>query len=269
MNPTGNDRAGAVAIASSAMAPLPRLSRRIRIACGAGTLIAISGSTALTQSAPSIARGVVRAVNQAVISTDLAVPVARTPVRDGQAFKRGDIILELDCRKPIAEHDAALAVTREMKATYDSQNVIVQHGAGGRNELAIARARYDKADAELRAHAARIEQCRVAAPYDGNVVELSVREHEMTTPGKPVISIVADHLLEIELIVDTSALRTLAVGREFSFHVDELATNVATRLDRIAGTADPVSRTIKLIGAPIVRPPNLVPGMSGTASFEN
>lgn len=243
----------------------------MRIACNAGALIAIavSGSTALAQSAPSIARGVVRAVNQAVISTELAVPVARTPVRDGQAFKRGDIILELDCRKPIAEHDAALAVTREMKATYDSQLVIVQHGAGGRNELAIARARYDKADAELRVHAARIEQCRLTAPYDGTVVELSVREHELTTPGKPAISIVATHLLEIEMIVDTSVLRTLAVGREFSFHVDELAANVSTRLDRVAGLADPVSRTIKLIGVPIVRPPNLVPGMSGTASFEN
>ncbi len=217
------------------------------------------------QADPPVARGVVRALNQTSISTDLAVPVLRTPMREGQTFKSGDVVLELNCRRLNAEHDAVAAVAREMKLILDSQVIIVRHGAGGRNDLEVSRARYDKADAERRAHVARLDQCKVIAPYDGIVVELAVREYETTTPGKLVIALLDTKSVEIEIIVDTSQLRSLGIGQVFDFQIDELGRKVAVRLDRIGGAADPVSRTIKIIGVPLEVVPGLLPGMSGAA----
>jgi membrane fusion protein, multidrug efflux system len=228
----------------------------------------ISAATiAAAETGPASARGVIRALNQTTISTDLSVPVLTTPVREGQSFRRGDIVLELDCRRPWAEHDGAAAFAREMKFTHDSQAVIVRHGAGSRHDMDVARARLDKANAEHRVHIARLEQCRVIAPYDGIVVELLVRAHETTVPGKPAIALLDTQALEVEIIIDTSLMRELAVGRTFRFDVDELGRSIRVRLDRMGGSADPISRTIKVIGVPLELVPGLVPGMSGTAQL--
>ncbi len=213
-------------------------------------------------------RGVVRAMYQATFSTELTVQVMQAPLREGQMFKKGDVLIELDCRRVKAEFDSASAVHREMKFTLESNTVLNRHGAVGKNDLEIARARVDKAESEMRSLAARLDQCKVFAPFDGRVLEIGARPHEMTTPSKPLLAVLADSDLEFELVVDSAILAQVQPGRRFIFRIDELARDVPSRIDRLGASVDPVSRTIKVIGLPIEPVVGLLPGMSGSAMFE-
>ena len=63
-------------------------------------------------------------------------------------------------------------------------------------------------------------------------------------------------------------LRTIASGTAFKFAVDELGVVHDGKIVRIGAAVDPVSQTIKIVGVFIVRPENVLSGMSGNATFE-
>ena len=143
-----------------------------------------------------------------------------------------------------------------------------RHKAIGRNDVEISRARLDKARAEVAVLERRLDDCQLAAPFDGRVVELNVRVHERTIPQRPYITLLDDSRLEIELIAPASMLAELQPGAPFAFRIDELAgRRIEARVGTIAAAVDPVSKTVKVIGAIQSPTTDILSGMSGTAQF--
>lgn len=213
-------------------------------------------------------RGVVRAVDQAAFSTDLGTRVVKIEVREGVAFKTGDLLVEFDCRKPRAEAASAEAVHREMRLTLESNVHLEKHQAIGRHDVEISKARVAKAAAEADALKARLDQCRVMAPFDGRVSELGVHVHEVPAPSKPFLAIVGASRLEVELILPSSWLSWLKAGAEFTFAVDETRRSYPMTVSRLGAAVDPVSQMIKVIAVLQPATGEILPGMSGTAMFK-
>ncbi len=220
------------------------------------------------EKGPLPIRGLVRPLNQAAITTDLAARVSVVNFKEGETFRKGDLLIEFDCERQNAELAGVRAVHREARLSLDSVTYLEQKGAGGRFDVEVARSRVDKTAAEVAALDARIKQCTIIAPYDGRVAELGVHAHEMPTPGRPLINLVDETTYEIELIVPSHWLRTLEIGARFKFSVDELETSHPGRLIRIGAAVDPVSQTVKVIGMFATKPDKVLPGMSGSARFE-
>lgn len=213
-------------------------------------------------------RGVVRAVNQATLSTDTPLMVLDVPFRDGARFKRGDVLAAFDCRRLLAEHGAAAAIHREAVLNLETSRQLDRFKAVAKNDVEIAGARTERAKHELEALEARLDECNLVAPFDGRVVEIGVRRYERTVPQRPYLSIIDDSRLEIETIVPSHMLAVLTVGIGFTFRIDELDGRVAqTRVSSIAAAVDPVSKTVKVVGAIDQSVPGLLAGMSGTAQF--
>lgn len=213
-------------------------------------------------------RGVVRAVDQAAFSTDLGTRVIKIGVREGEAFKAGDLLVEFDCRKPRAEAASAEAVHKEMKLTLDSNVHLEKYQAIGRHDVEISKARVAKAAAEADALKARLDQCQVKAPFDGRVSELGVHVHEIPGPGKPFLAVVGATRLEVELILPSSWLSWLKAGAEFAFAVDETKRSYPMTVARLGAAVDPVSQMIKVIAIMQPGTDDILPGMSGTAMFK-
>lgn len=213
-------------------------------------------------------RGVVRAVAQATLTTETPLLVVDVPFREGERFKRGDLLAAFDCRRQHAEHGSAIAVHREALLNLESSRQLDRHKAVGKNDVEIAAARADRASSDLQGLTARLDECRFIAPFDGRIVEVGVRRHERTVPQRPYLSIIDDSQLEIETIVPSSMLTVLSNGVAFTFGIDELGGPTAeAQVSSIAAAVDPVSKTVKVIGA-ITRPvAGLLAGMSGTALF--
>jgi membrane fusion protein, multidrug efflux system len=210
-------------------------------------------------------RGVVRAVHQAAISTELTVRVAKINVRDGESFEANDVLLEFDCRRQIAHLAASDAQQLEMQVTADKLRMLQRAQSVGKSDLEIAEARLLKAKAESDALRSQLDQCRVIAPFPGRVTEVNVNAHESVQPGKPFLTIVGTHPIEVDLIVPSTWVRWLKTGVSFEFLVDETARSLDVTVARLGAVVDPISQTIKLTAKVTGTIDGVLPGMSGTA----
>lgn len=212
-------------------------------------------------------RGIVRPKSQASISSELAAPVDRIGVKEGQSFAKGDALINFDCRLQEAEFEAIEAEYREMDAAYRNAKYLGDRKAGGALDVETAKARLDKVSAQLSGLGVRLTRCIISAPFDGRVVELSIHEHETPAAGRALLTVIETHEPEIELIVPSRWLKWLSQGRAFTFQIDETGTSEAAAVTRIGAAVDPVSQTIKVSGAFKATSSQILSGMSGTANF--
>jgi membrane fusion protein, multidrug efflux system len=214
-------------------------------------------------------RGIVRSLDQAAISTELAVRLATVHVREGEAFKAGTKLLEFDCRRHRAGVAAAEALQLEMQLNVDKFRVLQRTQAVGKNDLEVAEARLVKAAAEADGLRSQLDQCVVVAPFDGRVLELSLQKFETAQPGKPFIAIVSSTKLEIDLVVPSDWIRWVKPGITFAFSVDEIQRPLQAVVVRTAAAVEPVSQTIKISATFADDTRDVLPGMSGTAVFQS
>lgn len=213
-------------------------------------------------------RGIVRAVNMAMISTQLPARAAKIAFQEGERFRKGDILVAFDCRKQRAELASAEAQQLEMTLNLDNFKVLQRVQAAGQHDLRVSQARAAKASAEADVLRAHIDECSVVAPFDGRVLELSLHEHEIPAPGKPFIGLVAEGALEIDLIVSSKLIQNLKIGTEFTFFVDETQTSETAIIKRVGAAVDPISQTIKIVAVFKNAVTDVLPGMSGTGQFD-
>jgi membrane fusion protein (multidrug efflux system) len=212
-------------------------------------------------------RGVVRAVDQAAISTDVVARVAKIGFRAGEAFNTGDLLVAFDCERQRAEANAVEAVWDEMRLTVESNQKLEKFQAVGRHDVDIAKARVAKAEAELQSLLSRLSQCEIHAPFSGRVADLSINVYEQPQPGKPFLTIVGAGRLEIELIVPSHWLGWIKPGETFNYLADETRRGYAARVVRIGAAVDAVSQMVKVIATFDEAPNDILPGMSGVAQF--
>lgn len=239
----------------------------IGLALGASGLTRADDQDMPLNAAAVPARGVIRAIDQAALSTELTARVSKINFREGEAFKAGDTLIAFDCERYRAEADAAEATRKEMQLTLDGNQHLEQLRAANKQEVEVSKARFEKAAAEARALFSRLGQCEVKAPFDGRVAELSVRLYEQPQAGRPYMTIVGNDRLEIELIVPSQWLAWMKPGAQFSFDVDETKKEYRASVVRLGASVDSVSQMIKVMAVFEDGVPGVLPGMSGNAHF--
>ncbi|MFP1633402.1 efflux RND transporter periplasmic adaptor subunit [Zhengella sp. ZM62] len=213
-------------------------------------------------------RGVVRSKARLEIATDLTIPVAEAPLRDGMRFRKGELLLAFDCRRLEAEQRAASAAVRAATVEHNQKAHLRKHGAAGKGEVDLALAGLEKGRAELELAEAKMTGCRIEAPFDGRIVERFADVHEIPEPGKPLMVIVDDSNLEIDFVAPSRWLSWLEPGAGFGFTVDETGVSVRGRIERIGAEVDAVSQTVRLTGTLDSGAGVILPGMSGNALFD-
>ncbi|MEL6373756.1 MAG: efflux RND transporter periplasmic adaptor subunit [Pseudomonadota bacterium] len=238
------------------------------VTAGVGIVVCfLSGEAVAGQDLPH-ARGVVRANAETTLASELVARIAKLPFREGQRFKRGDQLVQYDCRRYAAELRAAKAEARALALTVRENEVLRKHRAVGRGELEVSRAKFEQANAKAEALGVRAAQCVIVAPFDGSVVERMIEVHEMPQANAPLMKLVDDSVVEINLVVPSKWLAWLKPGMTFGFKVDETGATYRAKVDRMGATIDAISQTIRIIATFEKRPSAILPGMSGTATFD-
>lgn len=226
-------------------------------------------STGSNAVAPQLeaARGLVRAHAEAEIASELVASIQGLPYREGDRFTKGDTLITFDCNRYAAELAAVRAEQRAAERTFQSNTELQRHKAIGASDLAISEAKVDEIKARGDALTVRTKQCVISAPFDGRVVKLHAHEHEMPGANTPLIKIVDDSILEIDLIVPSRWLVWLKSGISFKFSVDETQKTYDGVVMRLGAVVDPISQTIALKAAFRNEIDGVLPGMSGSAVF--
>jgi membrane fusion protein, multidrug efflux system len=215
----------------------------------------------------STIRGVVKATAHATLASQVQGRISRVPFKEGQRFKKGALLVALDCSKYEAELASARAEYRGKKKTHENNLRLAEHQAVGHLELEVSEAEADKALAAVKAAQVNVSGCTILAPFPGRVVKMIVNEHENVFPNDQLISLLDDSLLEIELILPSKALAWLKVGTPFDYVVDETGLRYSAVVQEIGASVDPASQTVKVKGLFSAKPDRVLAGMSGTASF--
>lgn len=211
-------------------------------------------------------RAVVRSVEMAAIGAEVNARITTIPAREGDAFRKGDVLVEFDCRRTQAEHDAAEAAMKELKAAYESQQKLLEYKSAGTISVELALQQLEKTKAELRGFQVRLESCRVLAPFDGLVAEKLVQKHEIAQLNQPLIKIVNQNRLELVMMVPSHWLPQIA-GQTFPISIDETGETIRARILQSTGVIDPVSQTARVIAEFVEPAPGVLPGMSGSAQL--
>jgi len=212
-------------------------------------------------------RGVVKATAQATLASQVQGRISRLPVKEGQRFKKGALLVALDCSKYEAELASAQAEYRGKKKTYENNLRLSEHQAVGQLELEVSQAESEKAFAAVQAAQINVSGCTVLAPFPGRVVKTIVNEHENVFPNDQLISLLDDSQLEIELILPSKSLTWLKVGTRFEYSIDETGLRYPAVVEDIGANVDPASQTVKVKGLFRAKPDKVLAGMSGIAAF--
>jgi len=225
------------------------------------------GKSEMPSSDLNAVRGIVKPSEEAVISSEVQARVKRMPFRDGQWFKKGNLLVEFDCAKYWADLAAAKAeLEARMKTAVNNQELAKLNGIG-QLEVDISQAEVKQAKAAVRSANVTVSYCKIRAPFSGRVVKTLVHPHESVNPYDEVMSVLNDKKFEIELILSSSSLRWITKKSPFKFFIDETQEIYPAEVVEIGARVDPVSQTIRVFGRFKEQPQNVLAGMSGSARF--
>jgi membrane fusion protein, multidrug efflux system len=212
-------------------------------------------------------RGLVKAKSRAVLASEIGAVVNKTPLRAGDSFKKGDLLIGFDCRLLKNQKDKVAAQVKASKAQLENAKDLEKMRSIGKLDVTIARAEYDKDKSELKIASLNVERCSVEAPFDGKVVRLLVNRYESVDLRRNLIEIASSSELEIEIIAPASWLNRVEKGQKTKMLVDELQAEIDLEIVAVGGAVDPVSQTILIRCKVINQPPSLLPGMSGLVAL--
>ena len=213
------------------------------------------------------ARGVVMPNAEVTFSSEIAAPITELPVKAGDTFNKGAKLVRFDCGKYDAELRGSMAIEGKQLLILNNRKKLKQRNAASSFEVAEASADYQSAKAQVDALKQILRFCLIRAPFNGRVLELHADRYEMPSANQPLLTVVDDSILELDLIVPSKWLRWLTIGTGFSFDVDETGKSYGAKIVRLGAKIDAVSQTIKITGVFDQRPERVLPGMSGAAHF--
>ena len=207
----------------------------------------------------------VAATASAVIGAPMPGRLSEFPLRDGDRFEKGQTLARFVC----SERDGALAHARarltEKRRTLANKQQLRSLGNSTGLEYDIAVAEVSEAEAEVTINQAMVENCTISAPFPGRVASISVHRFQYVAQGTPMLDILSDGNLELEMIVPSRWVSWLKPGTAFDATIDETGKTYKAELNRVSGRVDPVSRSIKMYSHVVSPDGDLLPGMSGRA----
>lgn len=198
----------------------------------------------------------------------MAGRIIEIPWRDGNVVKEGQVLVRFDCAVQQSQLIRARAGVEKRRRVRDVNERLVKLGSVSKLELDLNEAEVQEAVADLRVVETMVNRCTLIAPFAGRVVDVPVRQWQYIGEGQPLLELVDDGELEIEMIVPSDWLAWLRQGHRFTVQMDETHRSYAAEVARLSGRVDPVSRSIKVYARLQTRAPELLPGMSGHAVLQ-
>jgi RND family efflux transporter MFP subunit len=237
----------------------------LSLACLLGVVGSLSHAAAESSLGGFDARAQLVARHTTILSSEIAGKILKLPFREGEGFREGDEIAAIDCAAYRARLMRMDAQVNHAKRKAEALRFLDQRGATGKVDLDLAESDLDGAEAEQRLAAIDVGHCSITAPFAGRVAELKVQPFQYVTTGQPVIDILSDRDLELELLVPSQALAWLKPGATFAVRIDDLGREFPAVVTRIGARIDPVSQSVKIFGHIDGDTTDLIPGMSGVA----
>ena len=205
---------------------------------------------------------------EAVLSGEISGRIEKITVDFGDSFKKDQDLISFDCEVNRAQLDKAKAELEEAVKIDEINAHLEEYQSISEADLAVSRGKKNRALAEVSLRMAMVENCSIRAPFSGSVVNIKAKEYEHVSSGQPLLEIIDNSRVELQMFVKSSWLVWLKKGQRFSVNIDETKASYSASVTSIGARVDPVSQTLEIRGKLDKVHPELLAGMSGTAYFQ-
>ena len=202
------------------------------------------------------------------LSAEIPARIDKFKYREGDAFKKGDTLILLDCVFQKAQLIKAKAAKEASERTYKANKGLYELDAVGRIELENSFSESEKARSEYISIANTVDKCVIRAPFDGRIAEQKAREDQYTQPGQPLLEVLDASDMELEFLVPSKWLVWLNNDSPISIRIDETNKNYEAKIRSIGAKTDAVSQSVKIVAVIQGENQELSPGMSGKVMIE-
>ncbi len=190
-------------------------------------------------------RGIVQAKQRSILSALVAGQIIQLPLQAGQSFKQGDVLMALDCRHYQAAHKGATAEWRAKQKVFANNQSLQQYNAIGQLEVELAKSERDVAKSKATQAKITVEGCKIKAPYAGTVVKTFSQPFQTINVGDPVIEIIDNKNLSVEMILPYQQYFATHPGDKINFIIDGKPNTATLTITRLAPVIDSVSNTFR------------------------
>ena len=209
-------------------------------------------------------------VAQAGIETNLSFKVSGTiqmvNVKIGQKVKAGNRIAFIDPSDYVLQYEDADAAVKNANAQernaksnfervallYENQNTSLSEFESARTQYESAKANEKSAKKRRKLAKAQLSYCKLFAPVDGVIAEVSIEENENVSVGQTVVLLNSGSDIEVRVSLPGVYISKVKVGDEvnitFSSFKDQIYQGIVTEVAFTTGRAEttyPVSIKIK------------------------
>ena len=205
---------------------------------------------------------------ESTLSSQIAGRIEKINARNGERFNLGDHLVEFDCTIQKAQLQKARSELLAIRKRHEANLKLQEFKSIGDLEVAISAAEVEKARAEYALVKAQVDMCIIDAPFNGRVIKRLAQPYESVNQGEPLIEILDDSELKVELYVPSRWLAWLKQDTEFTVRIDETGKTYPARMTALGARVDAVSQSIEITAVISGSHPELLAGMSGEARFQ-
>ncbi len=200
--------------------------------------------------------GSVVADTRTSVASRFSAYVRAVHFKEGDAVKKGAILVELDSRDVEAAESAALgkvtaarAAAKDAAEDFKKYSALYKDGLISNNQWRKITLKNEGAKSDLKQAEAALSVAQTQADYltirvekDAHVAAVMKHEGDLTLPGLPILMLDADAEPRFEFHVPERVRDRLQVGMPVTVAVDGL-TPLSARIERINTSSDRVSRS--------------------------
>lgn len=222
----------------------------------------------LTSNTIQVIRAQLSPVQFTTITAEISAKVESLRFREGEPFNQGDALVTFDCSVQLAQLEKVKATMGITERNYNTNKKLLALGSVSKIETENAYSEYLKSKAEVSELSAVVSKCKIAAPFNGRVVEQKVRVQQFVQSGQALLDILDSSVLELEFVAPSKWSTWIKPGYLFKIKIDEAGKSYPARVTRISPRIDPVSQTIKIAAIIDGTFSELTPGMSGSIEID-
>jgi RND family efflux transporter MFP subunit len=237
----------------------------VKAAVSAPMLIAVEDLYTLQRSAltsgPAIT-GTIQPERRADLRAEVSTVVLQVLKENGEAVKRGDVLVRLDdtaIRDSLnSAEEAARAAGQSLEQAerqFQRLKTLRASGMTSTQSLDDAETRSNNAQSDLSAAKTRAVQARqqlqhtlVRAPFDGVVSERRASAGDTASIGKELIKVVDPTSMRFEGLVSADKINQVRIGQPVSFRVNGYGQEqFSGKVKRVDPAANPVTRQVEVL----------------------
>lgn len=167
-------------------------------------------------------------------------------VRVGQNVGRGQLLATLDAAAVEQQIKAQEAQLTLLKQLYEKQQKLWAQNIGSEIQLLQAKANYESSQKQYEALVAQRNMYTITAPIAGTVDAVGVKVGDMAQPGMSGIRVVSFDKLKVQTTLGENYIGKVNKGDKVKLIFSETGDTIATKLDYVARSVDPVSRAFNV-----------------------